>query len=67
MKKFYLSKCVPYQGNREINSVFCKSRQEAINYFNKYGHLFHEKVNLDSEGYQKMPDQTTYIVAEAHK
>ena len=64
MKKFYLSKCIPYQGNREINQDFCNTRIEAISYFNEHGFLFHEAVSLDANGYQKK-DEITYVVSEA--
>lgn len=65
MKKFYLSKCI-HGSNKEINMVWCKTRQQAIDYFNNYSHIFHEIVKLDNDGYQKLSDGTTYIVAEAH-
>ena len=63
MKKFYLTKCVPGQGNREINEVFCNNKHEAIDYFNEYGFIFHERILLDSSGYQKDGD-VTYVVSE---
>lgn len=63
MKKFYLTKCIPNQGNREINKVFCKTLDEAITYFNEHGHLFHEKVSLDANGYEKQ-GEITYVVSE---
>jgi hypothetical protein len=63
MKKFYLTKCIPYQGNREINKVFCNTLIEAISYFNQHGFLFHEAVSLDANGYEKK-DEITYVVSE---
>jgi len=62
MKKFYLSKCRA-GSNTEINHVFCKTKQQAIDYFNRYCTVFHESIRLDSTGYAKQND-TTYVVSE---
>jgi hypothetical protein len=59
MTKFYLTKCIPYQGNREINEFVGNSRKEAIDFFNT-----HNTVQLNSDGYQKKND-ITYTVTEA--
>ena len=59
MTKFYLTKCIPYQGNREINEFVGNSLKEAIEFFNS-----HNAVQLNADGYQKK-NNITYTVTEA--
>ena len=66
MKKFYLTKCIPHLGNREINSCFEPTKMDAAIYFNAHGHLFHEPVSLDQDGYQKKQDGTMYCITEPY-
>lgn len=65
MKKFSLEKCVPGQGNQKINHYFGDTKADAIQYFNEQGAIFHESVQLDADGYQKI-GEVTYCVAEVY-
>lgn len=61
--KFSLEKCVPGQGNRTINEYVGETETEAIQYFNEFGSAFHEPVQLNADGYQKV-GEVSYCVAE---
>lgn len=63
MRKFLLTKCIADKPSVVINHFFGQSIMDAIAYFNEYGALIHENINLNRIGYQVVGN-ITYMVQE---